>query len=92
MYAKHKLRLNSPGRNGQNNRQRRDDQCSCHKCRQCNASPASRELATDNPILTFEITMEAYYQDEDGDADERGAERFANAAEAGGGRGDIDGG
>lgn len=91
MHKGHKLLLNSPRRNGQDNRQRRNNQRCRDKRRQSNTSPTSRELSTDNPVLTFKVAVEAYYQDEDGDADERRAERFANTAEAGRSRGDIKG-
>lgn len=89
MQKEHRLLFNCPRRNGQYNRQRRNDQCRRDKRRQCNASSTGWELATDNPVLTLKVSVEANYEDEDGDADERGAERFADTAKAGGGRGDI---
>lgn len=64
------LRLNSTGRNGQNNRQRSDNKSSRRKRRERNTAPASRELAADNPILAFEVAVETHDEDEDGNADE----------------------
>lgn len=81
--------FNSPRRNGENNRKRRNDQRCRNKCSQCNTSPASREFATDNPVLTLKVAVEAYYKNEDGDADKRGPEGFSNAPEARGCRSSI---
>lgn len=78
-----KLPLNRTRRHGQNNRKSRNNQRKRHRRRQSHTAPTSRELAPDDPILALEVAVEAHNQNQNGDADEGGAERFADAAEAG---------
>lgn len=61
---------NSTRRNGQNNCQCSDNKSCRRKRREGNTAPTSRELAADDPILAFEVAVEAHDEDEDGNADE----------------------
>ncbi|OJD09429.1 hypothetical protein ACJ73_10323, partial [Blastomyces percursus] len=47
-----------------------------------NAAPARGELAADNPVLALEVSVEADQEDHNGYAEEGGAERLAEAAQA----------
>lgn len=69
-------------------RYRQDDHKTAHHQRpgderdDGNAAPARGELAADHPILALEVSVEADEEHNDGDAEECGAERLAEAAEA----------
>lgn len=51
------------------------------------AAPRGRELAADDPVLALKVAMEADEEDDDGDAEEGGAERLADLAQLGAGVG-----
>ncbi|KAI9856492.1 MAG: hypothetical protein M1830_006403, partial [Pleopsidium flavum] len=72
-------RINTNNDDQTNHNQRGRDQR--HKR---HTAPTSREFAADDPMLAFEIAVEADEEDDDGDAEESGAEGFADLAEAGG--------
>jgi len=68
--------------NTNDNDQTNHNQRGRHQRNKRHTTPTSREFAPDDPMLALEIAMEAYEQHDDGDAEESGAEGFADFAQA----------
>lgn len=77
------LLLKNPRIDHADDHQARDDQRRRHRRDQEDAAPTGRELPPDDPVLALEVAPPAHEQDQDGDAQEGGAQRFAHLAKVG---------
>ena len=75
------LILKRPGLNHNDYHKTRNDQSTSNRRNHCNAAPTCRKTPSYNPMLSFEVSIEANNQQYDADPKECRAERFAHLSQ-----------